>query len=173
MSAHACRMLMRTAKDNGLEMSIIEAVENVNAKQKRLMFEKIESHYGGDLAGKHFALWGLAFKPKTDDMREAPSIVISEALVAAGATVTAFDPEAVEEAKRYIGDKISYATDALEALDGADALILITEWNEFRHVDPAEIKSRLKEPIIFDGRNIWNPANMRDHGFVYYGIGTR
>jgi UDPglucose 6-dehydrogenase len=167
------RALMRTAKENGLEMSIIEAVEKVNAMQKRIVFEKIESHYGGDLAGKHFALWGLAFKPKTDDMREAPSIVISEALVAAGATVTAFDPEAVEEAKRYIGDKIRYADEGMAALEGADALILITEWNEFRHVDPAEIKARLKEPVVFDGRNIWNPGSMREHGFVYYGIGTR
>ena len=127
----------------------------------------------GDLAGKHFAMWGLAFKPKTDDMREAPSIVISNELVERGATVTAFDPEANAEARHHIGDKISYAKDALAALEGANALILITEWNEFRHVDPSEIKSRLKEPVIFDGRNIWNSANMREHGFVYYGIGTR
>jgi UDPglucose 6-dehydrogenase len=167
------RALMRTAAENNIEMGIIAAAESVNAAQKRLMFEKVEKHYEGDLAGKHFALWGLAFKPKTDDMREAPSIVISEELIARGATVTAFDPEAIEEARRYIGDKIRYAEDRMQALEGADALILITEWNEFRHVDPAEIKSRLKEPIVFDGRNIWNAARMRDQGFVYYGIGTR
>jgi UDPglucose 6-dehydrogenase len=167
------RALMRTAAERGLSMSIIEAAESVNAAQKRLMFEKVEKHYDGDLAGKHFALWGLAFKPKTDDMREAPSIVITEELIARGATVTAFDPEAIEEARHYIGDKIKYAGDRMEALEGADALILITEWNEFRHVDPTEIKTRLKEPLIFDGRNIWNPSNMREHGFTYYGIGTK
>ncbi len=167
------RALMMTAKQHGMNMDIIEAVENVNAAQKRVMFEKVEKHYDGDLAGKHFAMWGLAFKPKTDDMREAPSIVISNELVERGATVTAFDPEANAEARHHIGDRISYAKDALAALEGANALILITEWNEFRHVDPSEIKSRLKEPVIFDGRNIWNSANMREHGFVYYGIGTR
>ncbi len=167
------RALMMTAKQHGMNMDIIEAVENVNAAQKRVMFEKVEKHYDGDLAGKHFAMWGLAFKPKTDDMREAPSIVISNELVERGATVTAFDPEANAEARHHIGDRISYAKDALAALEGANALILITEWNEFRHVDPSEIKSRLKEPVIFDGRNIWNSANMREHGFAYYGIGTR
>ncbi len=170
------RALVRTAAEHGLEMEIIDAVENVNNAQKKLMYEKIEHHYDGDLAGKNFAMWGLAFKPQTDDMREAPSLVIIEHLLAAGATVTVFDPEAMSEARHILGDtaadKVRFANSALEALDGADALVLITEWNEFRHVDPEEIKKRLKTPILFDGRNILNPSRIRSVGFTYYGIGV-
>ena len=117
-------------------------------------------------------MWGLAFKPKTDDMREAPSLVIIKELIERGASVTAFDPEAVDEAKRRIGDSITYADSALAALEGADALILVTEWSEFRHVDPEEVKKQLKEPVLFDGRNIFKPARMRECGFTYYGIGV-
>jgi len=170
------RALVRTAEEHGLGMEIIDAVESVNNAQKKLMFEKIERHYKGDLAGKSFAMWGLAFKPQTDDMREAPSLVIIESLLAAGARVTAFDPEAISEARHILGDtadKVRFASSALEALDGADALVLITEWNEFRHVDPEEIKKRLKAPVLFDGRNILNPSRIRSVGFTYYGIGTR
>ena len=152
-------------------------MESVNNAQKKLIFQKVQSHYGGDVAGKHFAMWGLAFKPQTDDMREAPSLVIIENLLAAGATVTVFDPEAMSEARRILGDttadKVRFANSALEALDGADALVLITEWNEFRHVDPEEIKKRLKTPVLFDGRNILNPSRIRSVGFTYYGIGIR
>ena len=167
------RALTRTAEDHDVQMRIIEAVEQVNDSQKSLMYEKLAEHFAGDIKGKHFAMWGLAFKPNTDDMREAPSLVIIEKLLEQGATVTAFDPEAVEECQRILGDKIRYTKDALSALDGADALILITEWNEFRHVDPSDIKSRLKDGVVFDGRNIWRPSTMREHGFVYYGIGTK
>ncbi len=166
------RALVQTANEFGLRMQIIGAVEDVNNAQKKLIFEKIQAHYHGDLAGKHFAMWGLAFKPRTDDMREAPSLVIIDDLLKAGAMVTAFDPEAKDEAQHILGDKICFANSALEALEGADALILITEWNEFRHVDPEEIKTLLKEPVLFDGRNIFNPSRIRKVGFTYYGIGT-
>ncbi len=167
------RALVQTADEFGLRMQIIDAVEHVNNAQKKLIFEKIQAHYNGDLAGKHFAMWGLAFKPRTDDMREAPSLVIIDDLLKSGAKVTAFDPEAKDEAQHILGEKIRFAKSALEALKGADALILITEWNEFRHVDPEEIKRLLKEPVLFDGRNIFNPSRIRKVGFTYYGIGTK
>ncbi|MHC4852803.1 MAG: UDP-glucose dehydrogenase family protein [Planctomycetota bacterium] len=171
------RALVQTAAEFGLELEIIDAVESVNNTQKKLIYDKIEAHYKGDLAGKHLALWGLAFKPQTDDMREAPSLVIIDHLLKAGATVAAFDPEAKDEARRVLGDKVGdkvrLASSALEALEGADALVLITEWNEFRHVDPEEIKRRLKTPVLFDGRNILSPDRIRAVGFTYYGIGTK
>ena len=166
------RALTITAEDHGVQMRIIEAVESVNDSQKSLIYEKVMTHFDGDLKGRNFAMWGLAFKPNTDDMREAPSLVIIEKLLDKGATVTAFDPEATKECQHVLGDRISYTKDALSALDGADALILITEWNEFRHVDPSDIKSRLNTGVVFDGRNIWKPTTMREHGFTYYGIGT-
>ncbi|MHC4079109.1 MAG: UDP-glucose dehydrogenase family protein [Planctomycetota bacterium] len=171
------RALVQTAAEFGLELEIIDAVESVNNTQKKLIYDKIEAHYKGDLAGKHLALWGLAFKPQTDDMREAPSLVIIDHLLKAGATVAAFDPEAKDEARRILGDKVGdkvrLASSALEALEGADALVLITEWNEFRHVDPEEIKKHLKTPVLFDGRNILSPDRIRAVGFTYYGIGTK
>jgi UDPglucose 6-dehydrogenase len=138
-----------------------------------LLVAKVKKHFGNDLKGRHFAMWGLAFKPKTDDMREAPSLVVANALTAAGATVCAFDPEAIKEAQRHLGDRISYADNALAACKGADALILVTEWSEFRHVDLDEIKPLLKQPVLFDGRNIWEPARVREKGFTYYGIGVK
>ncbi len=167
------RALVSTAESHGYSPQIVHAVEAVNEDQKKVMFAKVHKHFGGDLAGKHIAVWGLAFKPRTDDMREAPSLVLIEALLAAGARVTAFDPEATAEAKRRLGDRIGYAESALGALDGADALALVTEWSEFRHADPEEIKARLRTPVVFDGRNILSPARMRAQGLTYYGIGTR
>jgi len=167
------RALWKTAEEHGYHPRIIEAVEAVNAAQKELMFEKISKHYEGDLAGKHFAIWGLAFKPKTDDMREAPSVVLINQLQQAGATVTAFDPQAVHEARQMLDDSVKYASNALAALEGADALVLITEWNEFRQVDIEEVKRILLKPVLFDGRNIFTPRRMRDVGFTYYGVGTR
>ena len=166
------RALVRTANEFGYEPRIVNAVEAVNDAQKHVLFAKIQKHFG-DVKGKHFAIWGLAFKPKTDDMREAPAIVLIDQLVAAGATATAFDPEAMEAAKRCIGDKIAYAEDSLGALDGADALVLVTEWSEFRHVDPEDLRTKLKNPVVFDGRNIFDPQRMRESGFTYYGIGVR
>ncbi len=167
------RALERTAQAHGYSPRIIRAVEQVNEEQKHLLCEKVFKHFGKDLRGKHFALWGLAFKPKTDDMREAPSLVVIDGLLAAGATLTAFDPEAIKECKRHVGDRIRYADTALAALEGAEALVLVTEWNEFRHVDLEEVKRMLKKPVVFDGRNIFSPARMREMGFVYHGIGVR
>ncbi len=167
------RALVRTAAEHGYTPKIASAVEAVNDDQKRVLFQKIQSHFGDDLKGRHFAVWGLAFKPKTDDMREAPALVLIESLLEAGATVCAFDPEAIEEAKRRIGDTVTYAPSAMKALEGADALVLVTEWSEFRHVDPEEVRAALREPVLFDGRNIFDPERMREVGFRYYGIGIR
>jgi UDPglucose 6-dehydrogenase len=167
------RALVRTATEHGYTPKIVTAVEDVNDDQKHVLFRKIRSHFGEDLEGKHFALWGLAFKPKTDDMREAPALVLIDALLDAGATVRAFDPEAMDEARRRLGDRIDFAESAMEALEGADALVLVTEWSEFRHVDPDEIRARLRDPVLFDGRNIFDPERMREVGFRYFGIGVR
>ena len=131
-----------------------------------------EQHFGGDLKGRRFGIWGLAFKPNTDDMREAPSVVLIESLLAAGATVCACDPEAEEESRRhYLGDRIDYAEKPMQALEGADALILVTEWNEFRRPDFEAVKVALKTPVIFDGRNIYRRKTLEALGFTYYGIG--
>ncbi len=166
------RAILHTAEEYDYDFKIVRSAEAVNEAQKRVLVEMAEKHYGGDLAGRHFAMWGLAFKPNTDDMREAPAVVIAKALVAAGATVTAFDPEAMQESRdHYLGDSISYAERPMDALDGADGLLLVTEWNEFRRPDFEAIKSRLKEPVIFDGRNIYTRERVEEHGFSYYCIG--
>jgi len=167
------RALVQTAKEHGYQPHVVPAVERVNEEQKLLLFQKIEAHFKGALKGRRFGVWGLAFKPKTDDMREAPSLVLIEALLRAGAQVCAFDPEAIKEAKRMLGDKITYAANALGAAEGADALVLVTEWSEFRHVDLEELRRRLKQPVLFDGRNIWDSGRARAQGFTYYGIGVR
>jgi UDPglucose 6-dehydrogenase len=165
--------VVRTAAKAGYDFRILQAVEAVNETQKRLLFDIVSDHYEGDLSGKHFAVWGLSFKPNTDDMREAPSVVVINNLLAAGATVTAFDPEAIEECKHmHLGDKIKYASNPMEALDAADAMILITEWNEFRRPDFDEVKSRMNSPVIFDGRNIYSRKTLTGLGFTYYGMGT-
>ncbi|HEX5054208.1 MAG TPA: UDP-glucose/GDP-mannose dehydrogenase family protein [Planctomycetota bacterium] len=166
------RALVSTAKEHGYAPHIVPAVERVNEEQKQLLFAKVKKHYG-DLRGRRFAVWGLAFKPKTDDMREAPSLVLIEALLGAGATVTAFDPEAIRETQRILGDRITYADSALAACEGADGLILVTEWSEFRHLDLDEVKARLAQHVVFDGRNIWDGERVRAQGFTYYGIGVR
>ncbi len=168
------RALAKTAADHGYSPRIVQAVEEVNNAQKSVLFAKVARHFGSeDLRGRRFAIWGLAFKPKTDDMREAPSVVLIRQLLAAGAAITAFDPEAMREAIRVFGAAIQLAPNAMAALEGADALILVTEWNEFRQVDVEEVKRLLKQPVLFDGRNIFQPARMREVGFTYYGIGTR
>jgi len=167
------RALWKTANEHGYEPRIIEAVEEVNNAQKGVLFDKVRQHFGEDLSGKHFAIWGLAFKPKTDDMREAPSLVLIDQLLGAGATVAAFDPEAVDEARRRLDSRVAFSPTAMAALEGADALVLVTEWNEFRQVDVEEVKRLLKEPVLIDGRNIFTPERMRRVGFTYYGIGTR
>jgi len=163
--------IVRTSEEYGYEFRILKAVEEVNERQKHTLFEKAEKHFG-DLKGKHFALWGLAFKPNTDDMREAPAIVLCNQLLEAGATVTAFDPEAMEEAKHvYIGDKINYADKPMDALDGADALFVVTEWNEFRRPDFESIYESLEHPVIIDGRNIFSRDVVEEMGFTYYAVG--
>ncbi|MGB0391773.1 MAG: UDP-glucose dehydrogenase family protein [Salibacteraceae bacterium] len=163
--------LVRTADQNGYEMQILKAVEAVNYSQKEVLFNKLKNHFNGDLKGKHFAMWGLSFKPNTDDMREAPSIVLIEKIIAAGGSVTAYDPVAVEEAKHIIGDKITYADSEYSALSNADALLLVTEWAEFRVPDFDKIKSSLNSPVVFDGRNVYSPEAMKERGFDYYCIG--
>jgi UDPglucose 6-dehydrogenase len=165
--------IIKTAQARGYDFRILHAVEAVNESQKRLLFDFVQAHFGNDLRGRRMAVWGLAFKPNTDDMREAPAVVVIENLLAAGATVCAHDPEAADECKRHhLGDRIDYAKTPMEALRGADALILVTEWNEFRRPDFEQVKSLLKEPVIFDGRNIYSRKTLEGLGFTYYGIGT-
>ena len=167
------KALIRIAKEVKMEARILQAVEAVNDDQKMVLASKVKKHFGEDLSGKTFAIWGLAFKPKTDDMREAPSITIINTLIEAGAKVQAYDPVAMEEAKRRFGDNpaITYAEGNYEALRNADALLLVTEWNQFRYPDFQAIKDRLNDPVIFDGRNQYNPEEIREMGFTYYGIG--
>ena len=159
--------------EQGLDMPLLRAVEQVNEGQKRLLAEKVRRHFGTDLSGLTFALWGLSFKPRTDDMREAPSIIVIESLLKDGAQIQAYDPEANGEAKKIFGDRIHYAKRNYDALRGADALIVVTEWNEFRRPNFQRIKELLKNPVVFDGRNIYDPAEMRKMGFTYYSIGRR
>ena len=167
------KAVVKTAEDCGYDFKILRAVEQVNDIQKRILFDRITSHYRGDLKGKRFAVWGLSFKPNTDDMREAPSVVVIEALLAAGAKVCAFDPEAMEECRhRHLGTRIDYAETPMAALDGADALIVITEWNEFRRPDFEQIREKLKAPVVFDGRNIYSRKVLEELGFRYFAIGT-
>ena len=153
------------------EMLLLKAVEEVNERQKGVLVEKVTRHFGADLTGLTFAVWGLAFKPRTDDMRDAPAITVIEALLKAGARIHAFDPEATEEAKKIFADRILYAARNYDALPGAAALLVLTEWNEFRRPDFRRVKELLKTPIIFDGRNIYDPSDLRKLGFKYYSIG--
>ncbi len=165
------RALQETARENGIELEVIGAVEAVNDAQKHRLANMVIQRFGPDLKGRHFAIWGLSFKPETDDMREAPALVVIDRLLDAGATVSAYDPESVHEARRILGDRITFADRALDAAEGADALILVTEWNEFRAPDFGVVMQKLKTPVLFDGRNIWNPAELRQMGFEYRCIG--
>jgi UDPglucose 6-dehydrogenase len=167
--------LQRTAQENGLNLRVINAVEQANEHQKQLLIHKVQQRLGANLAGKRFAVWGLAFKPNTDDMREAPSRVIMEGLWKLGATVKAYDPVAMHETQRIYGDepRLEYADNAMDCLDGADALLIVTEWKVFRSPDFAAIKARLKAPIIFDGRNLYEPKVVRDAGLEYFPIGRQ
>jgi UDPglucose 6-dehydrogenase len=165
------KALMHSSKEVNYEFKILNAVTEVNEKQKKHIVSKIKRYYNGDLAGKRFALWGLAFKPNTDDIREAPALEIIEALLAEGASVCAFDPEAVKNVKAVIGDKINYSEAQYECLEGADALIVATEWNEFRTPDFDRILSIMKDPVVFDGRNVYDVQQMEKKGFHYESIG--
>lgn len=163
--------LVKSSQEARYDFKILEAVMDVNEKQKLFLLPKIEAYFGNDLKGKHFALWGLAFKPNTDDIREAPALYIIDALTAAGATVTAFDPEAMQNVKQVVGDKIKFAGHQYEALEGADALIIATEWSVFRTPDFDKIGKGLKNKAIFDGRNLFEVPHMTELGFHYESVG--
>ena len=165
--------LMHTAHDQGVPCDIIDAVETVNRKQKMRLVSKIEQHFDHDLNGKTFAVWGLAFKPNTNDMRDAPSRTVIHSLLAKGAKIHAFDPKAIPDAQRHFGDQpgLLYSPDPMSAIEGADALIVLTEWAVFKRADCAAIKQALRKPVIFDGRNMFDLALLQALGFTYYGIG--
>ncbi|MDF2438344.1 MAG: nucleotide sugar dehydrogenase [Bacteroidota bacterium] len=163
--------LAKSASEVKYDFRILDAVMEINEKQKTIIIPRIKSHFNNDLKGKKIALWGLAFKPDTDDIREAPALYLIDELTKAGASVTAYDPEGMKNVKKLIGDKISYANDEYEALDGADALLIATEWSLFRTPDFAKLGSLLKNKVIFDGRNLYGIEQMRELGFAYYSIG--
>ena len=165
------KALINTGKEYGYDMTIIRAVEDVNERQKSIVYEKLKKAFGGDLAGKKIALWGLSFKPETDDMREAPSLVVIEKLIADGASVRAYDPVSMDEARRRIGDKIEYASDMYDAAVDADAIALLTEWKQFRLPSWAVVRRTMKGNTIVDGRNIYDPAELHEEGFNYTCIG--
>lgn len=167
------KALIETGKQNNYRMRILEAVEDVNESQKSVLFNKLTSSLGTDLSGKTFAMWGLSFKPNTDDMREAPSLVLIDKINAAGGKVVAYDPVAMPETKHMIGDIITYVDEPYQALDGADALLLVTEWSEFKLLDFDEVTKRLKNKLIFDGRNIYDRKEMAEMGYEYYCIGSK
>lgn len=165
------KALISTAAEHGYPMRILKAVEDVNEEQKTILFRKLSAHFGGDLQGRKVAMWGLAFKPETDDMREAPSLVLIDRLLEAGCQITAYDPVAIPEARRRIGDRIVYAKNIYETVEGADVLMVVTEWKEFRLPAWARIRSLMKTPLILDGRNIYNIAEIEEAGFTYHCIG--
>lgn len=164
--------MLRFAAEHDYAFRILEAVEAVNDCQKLRLLAKMRTHFGS-VKGKRIALWGLSFKPRTDDMREAPSVSLVQALLGAGASVHAYDPEALRVARGIFGSKIQYADKSYDALAGADALAIVTEWNEFREPDFSRIKKQLRQPVVFDGRNLYKPEHMRGLGFTYYSIGRR
>ena len=165
------KALMRTSEERGAPMGVLKAVEEANERQKHRLFEKVSAAFSGALRGKRFALWGLAFKANTDDMRESPALVLIDELLAAGATVVAHDPAAMHETQRRIGDRITYAPSNYAAAEGADALVIVTDWNEYRFPDFARVKAALKTPVLIDGRNLYDPAKMQGLGFTYRSIG--
>lgn len=165
------KALVKTAQQNGYPMRILQAVEEVNEAQKSMLFRKLDAYFQGDLKGRKIALWGLAFKPETDDMREAPSLVLIEKLLQAGCKVKAYDPVAMKEAHRKVGDSIEYAKDIYDAVMDSDALMVVTEWKEFRMPSWGVIKKLMLTPLVLDGRNIYDPAELEEHGFVYHCIG--
>ncbi len=167
------KALQRTGKQSGLDLHVLEAVERVNDEQKSLLVRKIVRRFGDKLDGRRFAVWGLAFKPNTDDMREAPSLSVLDGLLSRGAEISAYDPVAVHEAQRVLGTRarLSYADSPIAALEGADALVIVTEWKEFRSPDFDDLRKRLRQPVVFDGRNLYDPDMMRELGIDYYGVG--
>jgi len=167
------KAILKTANDNGYELNVIKAVEKANEYQKNVIFNKIISHFNDNLHDRRFAVWGLSFKPKTDDIREASSIILINKLLSAGAKIKAYDPAAMDETKLMLGNKIEYAGDPYEALIESDAMVLMTEWSEFHLPDFTRMSGLMKGKVIFDGRNIYDPAELKKMGYVYYGIGRR
>jgi len=168
--------LIQAAQGEGIPLRVLTAVEEANERQKMLLVDKVTARFGADLSGRHFAVWGLAFKPNTDDMREAPALVIVQTLLKLGATITAYDPVAMPEARRLLAkelasDRLRFSERADQALEGADALLLVTEWKEFKSPDFDLIKSSLKQPVVFDGRNQYEPTLMKALGIEHWGIG--
>jgi UDPglucose 6-dehydrogenase len=167
------KALIKTAELNHHPLRILKAVEDVNDDQKTVLFKKLQKYFNGELKGRIIAMWGLSFKPQTDDMREAPALVLIDLLLKAGCKVKAYDPVAMEEAKRRIGDVIEYSKDPYDALIDADAMLMITEWTEFRYPNLKVLKKLLKTPVVFDGRNIYDPNDMLEAGIDYFSIGRR
>jgi UDPglucose 6-dehydrogenase len=167
------KALARTARGEGAPMGVLEAVDDANERQKRRLFEKLRQALGGDLRGSRIAVWGLAYKPQTDDMRESPALALIDQLLEADASVIAHDPVAMNEARHRFGDRVTFAETNYAAVEGADALAIVTEWNEYRHPDLRRVKEALGRPIIVDGRNLYDPARMRSLGFTYLSIGRR
>ncbi len=165
------KALAKTAKEYGHTLRILESVEAVNEDQKKIMFGKISTHFDGGIEGKTFSIWGLSFKPNTDDMREAPSLVLIESLLKAGAIVKVFDPVAMPEAKHDLGDSVTWCSDIYEAAENADTIVLVTEWNEFRLPDWKKVRASMVQPILFDGRNVYDKSVLEKSGFTYYGMG--
>jgi UDPglucose 6-dehydrogenase len=165
------KALVKRAEEVSYSLEVLKSVDNVNERQKKVLFSKIEKHFENKLKGKHFAFWGLAYKPQTDDMREAPSLTIIKSLIDSGATVCAYDPAAMNECRKILHDKICYAENQYDALKNADALVLVTEWPEFRLPDFKLIETGLKNKVVFDGRNIFDPLEMKEAGYAYYSIG--
>lgn len=165
------KALIKTSQESGYNFRILQAVDEVNERQKKILVQKIKKHFSGDLPGKSIAVWGLSFKPRTDDIREAPSLSIIKSLLDEGVKVRAHDPVAIPAVRKIFGATIDFFENNYEALKGAEALVIVTEWNEFRRPDFDKMKSLMKQPVIFDGRNIYDPKSMKEQGFVYYGVG--
>ena len=165
------RELVHTANENEYDFSILQAVLDVNDRQREVLAERVIAHFGGNVAGRTLAVWGLAFKANTDDVREAPSHIIIQILLDAGARIVAYDPEATETTRAVLGDRITYASEAYAALEGADALLVCTEWNEFRRPDFDRMRKKLAQKLVFDGRNLYDPVRMAELGFEYHSIG--
>ena len=167
------RALLRMGEEAGYPLRVVKATESVNDDQKELLYQKIKDYFGGEISGLQIAVWGLAFKPRTDDMREAPSVVVIERLISDGVRIHAYDPEAMDRARALFGDRIEYATNPYQALENADALAIMTEWNEFRRPNFERMFKLLSGPVIFDGRNIYTANQLRKYGFTYISIGAR
>ncbi|MBK7628186.1 MAG: UDP-glucose/GDP-mannose dehydrogenase family protein [Bacteroidales bacterium] len=167
------KAIIKTAHDNGYELNVIKAVEKANEYQKNIIFRKMNGYFKNDLKNKVIGIWGIAFKPKTDDIREASSLVLIEQLLEAGARIKTYDPAAMNEAKKLLGNKVEFCSDPYEAVEGADAMALMTEWSEFHLPEFARMADLMKNKVIFDGRNIYDPAELKRLGFMYYGIGRR